>query len=283
MPKEKKYIATGLLILTILIVIFLASSISGVEFQPVTPIASDRAQSKYEPPTFPQISPALFDFVLMFILWVVLPLSIFFFIKYPDFRQKFLKRLGYFVLYGVILFLLGRKTQKPSPELEEAEQEIINTTILETQREAAEFISSFGEADPKLNIVINITILLAVSVLAWYLYRRFFYKPDSTADQLKAEVEGAINEIESGVDLRNVIIRCYADMSQILMDRRGIQRQKAMTPREFELELQEIGLPQIAIQRLTSLFEAVRYGNAQLDSEAEQEAIHCLTTIAEAC
>jgi hypothetical protein len=283
MPQEKKYLATGYLILTILIVIFLASGISGVEFQPGTLMALDRGQNELKIPVLPKIPTPFFEYLLMFIMWVMLPLSVVFFIKYPEIRQRTLKGLSYFILYGLCLFLLARKNQEHSPDLLETEQELVDTAIIETQREAAEFISSVGEADQSLNLIIDITIFILIGLLIWYVYRRFFYEPPVTSDQIKGEAEDAINQIESGVDLRNVIIRCYADMSQILIDRRGIQRNQAMTPHEFELELQQIGLPHTPIQNLTHLFEAVRYGNAQLSSEDEQEAIHCLSAIAEAC
>jgi hypothetical protein len=240
-------------------------------------------ESTFGPPKLPIFSTPIWYYLLMFAIWVVLPVSIVLFIKYPQVRKRTFQGLTYVALYGFVLFLLSRKTQEGSPELEELEKEIVDTTIIETQREASEFISSVAQADQNLNIILDVAILIVIAILIWYVYRRFIYKPPSTTDQLKAEVEGAIDDIEAGADLRNVIIRCYADMSKILNERRGIQRQQAMTPREFELELQEIGLPHASIQRLTRLFEEVRYGNAELGRTAEQEAIHCLSAIAEAC
>jgi hypothetical protein len=283
MPQQKKYLATAVLIFTIVIVIFLASGISGVEFQPGTLMTTRQDESTFGPPKLPIFSTPIWYYLLMFAIWVVLPVSIVLFIKYPQVRKRTFQGLTYVALYGFVLFLLSRKTQEGSPELEELEKEIVDTTIIETQREASEFISSVAQADQNLNIILDVAILIVIAILIWYVYRRFIYKPPSTTDQLKAEVEGAIDDIEAGADLRNVIIRCYADMSKILNERRGIQRQQAMTPREFELELQEIGLPHASIQRLTRLFEEVRYGNAELGRTAEQEAIHCLSAIAEAC
>jgi hypothetical protein len=283
MPQQKKYLATAVLIFTIVIVIFLASGISGVEFQPGTLMTTRQDESTFGPPKLPIFSTPIWYYLLMFAIWVVLPISIVLFIKYPQVRKRTFQGLTYVALYGFVLFLLSRKTQEGSPELEELEKEIVDTTIIETQREASEFISSVAQADQNLNIILDVAILIVIAILIWYVYRRFIYKPPSTTDQLKAEVEGAIDDIEAGADLRNVIISCYADMSKILNERRGIQRQQAMTPREFELELQEIGLPHASIQRLTRLFEEVRYGNAELGRTAEQEAIHCLSAIAEAC
>jgi hypothetical protein len=283
MPKEKKYLASGLLILMTLIVIFLASGISGVEFQPGTLMVRERDLPEFTPPSFLRLPTRFWEYLLAFTMWVMLPLSVFFFIKYPEIRRKTLKGLSYFILYGFTLFLLTRESREDDPELLEAEQELIDTTIIETQREAADFISSIGPADPYLNIILDIVILLALVILIWYIYRRYFHNPPSASDQIKLEVQSAIDEISSGADLRNVIIRCYADMSEILLKQRSIERPQAMTPREFELELEEIGLPKNAIQRLTRLFEAVRYGNTITGESDEKEAVQCLNEIVEAC
>ena len=283
MFQEKKILATGLLILTILIVIYLASGISGVEFQPGNIISEEKEETEMVPFKIPGFSNPSWFYLLMCVIWVAMPIAVIFIIKYPEVRRKICQGLTYVAIYGLILFLLSCKIREDSPELEEIENELIDTTIIDRQREASEFISSVAGTDPNLDIILDIVILILVGILVWYIYQRFFYKRPSTAELIKAEVEGVINKIKSGVDLRNVIIRCYVDMCQILVDQRGIQRKHAMTPREFEFELEEIGLPQTAVHRLTHLFEEVRYGNAQLDSEAEQEAIHCLTAITNAC
>ena len=229
MLQKKKFLATGFLILTILIVIFLVSGISGVNFQPGINIPKESDQT--EPVTFelPVISTPIWYCMLMFFIWVGLPISVILFIINPNVRKRTLQSLGYLAIYGLVLFLLSRKTQEVSSELENIETELIDTNIIDTQRQAADFISSMTEADPNLNIILDSTILILVGILVWVIYRRFFSKPPTSTDQIKVEVKGAIHEIESGVDLRNVIIRCYADMSQILLDRRGIQRQQAMT------------------------------------------------------
>jgi hypothetical protein len=282
MDQQKKFWATGFLILTILVVIFLASGISEVEFQPGTLISQEDESSNLGPLRLPELNTPIWFYLLMFAIWVILPVSIILFVKYPEVRKRTLQGLGYVAIYGFILFLLTRKTQE-DPELEQIEEELVDTTIIETQREAAEFLSTVAEADPNLDLILDIAIFILVAVLVWYVYQRYFRKKASTSDQIKLEVEEAINNIEAGGDLRNVIIRCYADMSKILDEKRDIQRQHAMTPREFESELQGIGLPQNSIKRLTRLFEEVRYGHAKLGQDAEQEAIQCLTAIAEAC
>jgi len=72
-------------------------------------------------------------------------------------------------------------------------------------------------------------------------------------------------------------------MSRILSQERGIQRHHDMTPREFERRLAAVGLPERHVRQLTRLFERVRYGAREAGEAEEQQAITCLTVIAEAC
>jgi hypothetical protein len=61
-----------------------------------------------------------------------------------------------------------------------------------------------------------------------------------------------------------------------------LQRQEAMTPREFELLLAGAGLRDDHIGQLTRLFERVRYGGAAASERDEQEARACLSAIVQA-
>ena len=283
MSQQKKYLASGLLILTILIVVFLASGISGMEFQSGIIKETERTQTNLVAPKLPDLLSPILYYIFLFTFWVIVPIAVVLFIKFPEFRKLFLKRLLYLCLYAFIFFLFIRKSRGEVPELEKIEDQLIDTTIRETQKGAVDFVAKVGQADQNFNLLINLVILVVIGVLIWYLYRRFFLKPASATDQLKAEVEEALSAIQAGVELRNVIIRCYADMSKTLNEQRGLQRKQAMTPREFENQLQEVGLPHTSVHRLTRLFEEARYGNAELGHEAEEEAIDCLTDIAAAC
>ena len=72
-------------------------------------------------------------------------------------------------------------------------------------------------------------------------------------------------------------------MSQILSEQRGIRRSATMTPREFEQKLRGAGLPGDDVERLTRLFESVRYGARVPNEHQERQAVACLTAIAESC
>ena len=71
-------------------------------------------------------------------------------------------------------------------------------------------------------------------------------------------------------------------MNRVLQEQRGLERPKAMTPREFERYLLEMGLQDEHIRRLTRLFESVRYGTNAATPQDEREAVACLSAIVEA-
>ncbi|MDD5368852.1 MAG: hypothetical protein PHQ40_07200 [Anaerolineaceae bacterium] len=58
-------------------------------------------------------------------------------------------------------------------------------------------------------------------------------KPDQD-DLLALEVEKARQNILSGHDVNEVILRCYQQMSRVLVQEGGIEHQAFITPSEFE-------------------------------------------------
>lgn len=98
----------------------------------------------------------------------------------------------------------------------------------------------------------------------------------------KAQV--ALNDIEAAkIEFDDVIIRCYAEMSQTLQAEKGIQRAQAMTTHEFEQELLAKGFPAQPVQQLTRLFEQVRYGRQQHGEAAKRSATESLREIISFC
>jgi hypothetical protein len=93
------------------------------------------------------------------------------------------------------------------------------------------------------------------------------------------EAEKAWQALINGLDLKDVIIKCYRQMSLALEKEQGIRRKDFMTTGEFEELLEATGIPHDPIHQLTRLFEAVRYGNWQPNPVDEQKAIQCLEAI----
>ena len=152
---------------------------------------------------------------------------------------------------------------------------------------AAESAVEFTNAPPQW-MVFTTSLFLAVLIAAmltgavWLVWRRR-RRPGNPMEQLAREAQDALEALQAGSDLKNTVMRCYREMSRVLDAQRGIKRQQAMTPREFEKYLKETGLPGQHVQQLTRLFEGVRYGAKVPDEGIERQAIACLTAIIEAC
>ena len=98
-------------------------------------------------------------------------------------------------------------------------------------------------------------------------------------DGLQLEAEWALQALNDGLDLKNVILRCYSQMAQVLKQEQGLELEAVMTAREFERLAEARGMPPAPVQMLTQLFEAARYGHRPPDPVDERQAIECLTAI----
>jgi hypothetical protein len=72
-------------------------------------------------------------------------------------------------------------------------------------------------------------------------------------------------------------------MNDAVQNRRGLKRVEAMTPAEFSARLVHAGLPARAVTRLTTLFEAARYGAKNSNPEDITSARESLQEIISAC
>jgi hypothetical protein len=72
-------------------------------------------------------------------------------------------------------------------------------------------------------------------------------------------------------------------MIDVVNTKRGLARDLAMTPSEFETYLEKAGLPTKPVSRLTRLFETVRYGLGISSQSDMDEAISCLSSILQYC
>jgi hypothetical protein len=138
-------------------------------------------------------------------------------------------------------------------------------------------------ANPTSWLIVVISALLLALLLAaiWFFWRRVRAQA-SPLERLADEAQLALDDLQSGGDLKDTVLRCYREMSQILSEQRGVARPRDMTPREFEQQLAAVGLRDEHIRRLTRLFERVRYGARQAGEREEREAVDCLRAIARA-
>lgn len=129
----------------------------------------------------------------------------------------------------------------------------------------------------------QLSLTIPVLLALYLIYRRYRPSPISnTQSELRAiglDAQAALIDLESGVDFKNAILNCYAKMVASLNRQHGIRLETSVTAREFERQLQASGLPLRAIQRLTRLFEMVRYGSQEYSERDRHEAIDCLNEV----
>jgi hypothetical protein len=127
-------------------------------------------------------------------------------------------------------------------------------------------------------------VILGMLVVLFLCGRRLLWlwlrRRRSVLEEISLIAGEAAQEIKSGMDIRNVILRCYREMSVFLSERSEVKLEEAMTAREFEKRLQEAGVHDEHVHRLTRLFEWVRYGGHEASKREEQEAIRCFEAIA---
>lgn len=227
--------------------------------------------------------------VMMFILWGLIPFYIIYLIISPEARKQLLRDLARLIPVLLLLwFLLGnRQGQQMFRNMDlqfdkGGESELYPAP----ETEPLEF-----KADPPEWIVTTASLIIALALtgllvgIVYMVWRNRVRKMAELKplDDIAKEAQDAIDAIQSGGDLRDVIMRCYAEMSRVVSESRNLYRGQDMTPHEFEVFLQGRGLPREAIHQITTLFEAVRYGALVPGRQEENQAISSLNAIVNAC
>jgi hypothetical protein len=164
------------------------------------------------------------------------------------------------------------------PQEQESEPPIDFSELVE----GAEEVGGAVAPEPSEGFVIAVAggIGLGLAGMGYVLYRRFLYKPAAaTLAQLALDAEATLLKLQvEDANLRDVVMRSYYDMSKTLSEQ-GVHRTEGMTPREFEERLVSAGLPRRDVERLTRLFEDVRYGHLATGERQKREAIACMQAI----
>jgi len=212
--------------------------------------------------------------ITFFILGIVIPVLIIYGLRFPDIRRRFLRML----VFGVIIFAAAHYLQKRNFSMKMPAREI-NFSLGDQMPVALEQYVP----DPPQWLVLIASFLISAFILGIgiFIWRKFRAR-SSPLEQVAEEARKTIDEIRSGVDLKEGIIKCYYEMTRVLSEERGLKRRQTMTTREFEKQLEEAGLVSGHVKRLTRLFELVRYGSKDLGEREEREALDCLSAIAEA-
>ena len=270
--KRKTLILLGVVILT---KIMIAANLPQLEFQPGMPLPRFEQGQLVAVPTEGEqpVSISAPEFILVYIALILAVATLYSMIQL--FRGADWKLiadvlryvLGISVVIGGLVFLItlfpgsdgytpvGIPVPTPRP---------VVTSPLES-------------APPSLSWLVGIGLfVVSVLVLMW------IFTPSRQAnpiDLVGLEAEKARQALKTGMDLKDVIINCYIQMSHALKQEKGIERKDFMTTGEFENLLETAGIPHEPIHQLTRLFDAVRYGHWQPNAVDEQKAIQSLEAI----
>ncbi|GAK58064.1 hypothetical protein U27_05037 [Candidatus Vecturithrix granuli] len=281
--------------MVLLIFMVLASTLSSVELAPgdssllqqllqrLKPQAEDEQMTS---PIGSMLVLGILRFMILFMI-IGLPFAAIYFVISPEFRRQVMRqsvRAG-MLLVGLYLIIRLRLLHSLDKLWDHslADREI--------NADAAQILKALDalSTDPPRWIILLSSFLLALLLSAgilWgiqFLRRRGQPAPEIAFEELADVVQSAIVTYHTGGSFKNVIIRCYVEMSAAVEKYRGIQRQDTMTPREFEMQLTQIGFPPEPIRYLTRMFEVVRYGT-QIPGEAEeQQTMYSLAAIINAC
>jgi hypothetical protein len=278
-----------LVAVAVLAILALAASVRDLEFSPGDPFALGSGISFRLPPGgLPsEGSSAMMLFVrgVLLLVLALLPFSIIYLIISPSARKKALQNI---IVFGVILLLINLLRQQMRP-LERTDlfpgMNIGAPGQPDSPAPAAQFS---GSAPDWLVAAVSFGLALLIAGIAiaiiWALIKRRS-QPEAglSLERIAEHAEEARQTIEAGGDLYDTILRCYREMTDVVRDARGIQRQLAVTPSEFEQQLEAAGLPREPVRELTRLFEEVRYGAKSLGEWEGRRAVACLSAIADSC
>ena len=177
------------------------------------------------------------------------------------------------LLFIFILSLINPQQVQVSPAVQESTIEVIpftyRTEPIQSPPIAWQWISA-----------VFIFILIAGGI-AYFIFRE--PKQENLETKIARKAKSAIQALQAGDDYRSVILYCYQEMSSIIQESENINREEAMTVREFENSLQKTDLPIAAVQQLSRLFENARYSKTEPSAEDQQQCLSSLQQIIEHC
>ena len=271
--KRKTLILFGLAMFLTMVV---AASLPQVELQPGMPLPKLEEGEVVVAPIEeePLVAISASEFVKT--LFALILAGSMLYVTYRLIRGSDLKNLGSYIqplmvivlIIGIIIFviMLLPKTQSSLP------MQLPPTT------ETPSVTSPLGPVPTALFWLVGIGLLVSSILLGIWIFGQFS-KQETTIDLVGLEAENALQSLKNGLDLKDVIVKCYRQMSLVLEKEQGVEREDSMTTREFENLLEAAGVPHDPIHQLTRLFEAVRYGKWQPNPTDERKAVHCLEAI----
>ncbi len=273
----------------IFFLVILAAGLSDIRFAPAQPLNFGEGEVPPIQQTLAEIAKTFSETpfwqqVALAVIFVTVPLLAIIFMP-AELRKRMLRTLfrmavmGLAILYFFNNFELGEHFNVPEEiitemnPLEPAEPTIVEPEIFEPQ-----------EVSPIWGYIISLIIVAISSAGAWWLWQRWSASQQGATPlkEFARIARASLDDLDDGVGWEDVIIRSYMQMGDVVKERRGIERDEEMTPHEFASRLVEAGLPPAPVERLTRLFEFVRYSPHSAGEAQMAEAVTCFNEIADA-
>ncbi len=280
--KNDRFRVVALTVFAVAALVFLAAGLSQLELRPgeALPQILEESQPRGSFVGLPGGDWILFILrVAYFVGLVLMPFFIIYLILNPEARKRFFRdllRVGAFVL---ILYFASNFLRSLSKEGQK--EGLGGVPQAPPQLPGGEALRFTPQTPPWLVLAVSALLALLLTALVglalWLFFRRKASEPP--LKRIAEEAQVALEAIRAGGDLKNIILRCYAEMSRVLHEQRNIQRPQYMTPHEFEAALEGRGLPPEPVRTLTRLFEEVRYGTKLPGEWEERQALDSLAAI----
>ncbi len=269
--------------LSIVSILVLAVGLVGLQLRPAMAIRS--AGSPDLPPP-PAAGPDAGGFVALRVVLLALTAITFLALVVSAFSREGRKRLLAMAVFLLALMIAQAILSDVLPKAQAREQEVAPAPAggLAAPATGTGAVVPFEPRPPGwlLWAAAALSVLLAAAGAVAVLVAVRNRRPRGVG-RLAEPSRAAAESLGRGADLRNVILRCYHDMSVVISEELGLDRQGSVTPREFATFLEGWGLPAVPVRELTEVFEEVRYGSAAPSRRSEERALRSLSAIEHFC
>jgi Domain of unknown function (DUF4129) len=265
----------------IVALLLLAASLDNLEFKPGESFVLPRSSGAAPDAPVIEFPPILFD-VFLVLLGIAFLVSLVIVLRSPRDRRLVLRNVAQLLLVAAIGLLVSRLYR---PEKETESQATSEAPAPNPLTGPLKPLDGSGTPVPVTFVPplvpgwVRYAVTLVVIGLAGAFGYWIWWLARTPQEQLREITRLALDDLFAGRNWEDVVIRCYADMSVAISRKRGVGRHQAMTPREFAVRLEQIGLPVSSVGRLTRLFEQARYGSHHSTPDQVREATDCLAEI----
>ena len=280
MTQTTKRISLLFLIGALVSMVLLTASLSSLDLHSGTPFPGAGNADHVVQSSHPLSPVRIYFFPLLRGVFALVFLIVVFSIPIRLIAQANLKKILPFILalavVLVLVYLLPDVTPDRSAHIPDGPAGIAPVPSFEYP------VAPLGQPPQILKQFVIISIILGIGLLIFMITKRRLGS-NKTEAELLHQAEDAVDALQAGMALRNVIIRCYLQMTHAIQEELGIERNDMMTAREFEGWLEQKGFPNVPVRQLTFLFEKVRYSKQPTSLDDERMATESLNEIIQFC